>query len=296
MTHRPWEDGLAALTAKPYAPNRKRVRVRITRGEHVDTVAILPDPRDAADHWLIPALRDRQGLRVVRDEDRGLWLLPLDGAREDARPLDVEALADKVRRLVAGLPERPGVDVYADLRRVCLDEPERARAYLRDVVLAARRGAGRLPAPRVADQRSEPKSNAEMCRASRERRKRLAEETSRAFLVDWLDLDEHGGTIGSADLWRMAQRAIAEWVAWADDDPADWREEAEAEGLPFVPVMPGRTTFLAVATEVLDRRRRGSGAVFLARAEEPEPDDTDALADLVERLAPFPASSTAEAV
>lgn len=249
----PWEERLAALQVR-FLPSSRFVTVRLVpRPGEVETLR-LPDPRDAADEWLTPALRERQARVIARDlGDRSLWLLPIDGTRADAKPLDVEALAASVARLVATLPERPDADVWSALRRLALDEPARAQRYLVEVVKAACRERQPHPPVRLpAALRPRPVAASTAARSSayRDRKRERSEAAAREWLAMPENLDAWAKGVTSTALWSQAKAALTEW---ADDEPETY-------------AVPGRNALLAVAAEVLDQRVRRGVRVFVPRS------------------------------
>lgn len=261
------ERRLALLPRLTYATrSAPPERFYITRGPHEGLRLFAPAPRDLAAHWLRPAV-EAAGLRVARERG-ALYLLPFGAGRDEAVPLDVEALADDLARLLLALPapvDPATADALGDLRLVAeWGVAARVRRWLRASADLVGTGARPLPAPRrVVVERREPLSVNARKAASRERQRQRQDDTARAWLA-LVDLDEYGGAVTTTRLWADAQAAIREWLADFDEDP-EWYADEWPEA-PEHPEMPGRTRFLALASEVLDRRTRRGVSTFVARA------------------------------
>lgn len=262
------ERRLALLPRLTYATrSAPPERFRISHGPHEGLALFAPHPRDLAEHWLRPAV-EAAGLRVARDAGT-LYLVPLGAGRAEAEPLDVEALADDLARLLWALPvpEDPATaDALGDLRLVVeYGDPAKVRRWLRSAAVLVGTGARPLPAPRRAEpvERGPALSVAERQAVSRDRKRERADETARAWLA-LVDLDEYGGAVTTTRLWADAQACLSEWLADYADDP-EWFAEEYPEA-PEHPAMPGRTRFLALASEVFDRRIRRGVSTFVARA------------------------------
>ncbi|MGW7662287.1 hypothetical protein [Streptomyces sp. NPDC054756] len=92
----------------------------------------------------------------------------------------------------------------------------------------------------------------------------------------WLQLtiddpDQHqpGTRVPAATLYAEAKDAITDWVDDFEDDRASWREDAEDDGVPMRPRVPGSKTFYAVADDMLGPGRRVQGVRMYVMPEAP---------------------------
>ncbi|WP_324649871.1 hypothetical protein [Georgenia sp. H159] len=251
-----------------------------------------PGTRTLARVFVLPWLTDT-GREPFRARSSVALLTRPTGSSEEPTAANVLTLADELREVLAALPERPDAGrPYNDVRfLVTVADRRTAEEYTRAAIQHARRLAPHWSSPRP--EKPVPSgptlTDAERVRAYRARIRREGETSARRFIQAALARgrdDDHdpedlvlrrGARIAAAELWATAESEFLFIDGDVEDDGHVWR-------------LPGRTTFYAVADEMLGARRRVNGTrVYVipelpAEPEEADPMDT-ATAMLFDRTA-----------
>jgi hypothetical protein len=221
---------------------------------------------------------DLQDVEAFRS-GRTILTRPISSSEMPA-PVSALDLAEALLHVLHDLPERPDAGrPYLDLR-LFAEHSSAATDYARDTVQALRRSLPEAPHPRRTVERRPPLNDAERKRRERARR-RAEEEASIAWaLAAYLDDEapEPGSLVPATavrDYVRDAlEYAVEEWRSRVEEpDPrsaeylldraeriAEWRENAEDDGLPpGRPRLPSSRRLYAVAEAHGFQRSRSHG-------------------------------------
>ncbi|MGI5138475.1 hypothetical protein ACQEXA_28190 [Streptomyces sp. CA-106110] len=264
---------LAALRDGGRATNvatRRPVRMKLDAGTYDGLSVELPGPDVLAEVWAAPFLSASHN---VFSSGAALLTRPA-GSDATPSPAPVAAMVAVLRDGLAALPDRSDAGrPYTDLRLfVTVADPANVSGYLVDVVRRVRMAAPKWSPPKA--DRLPAKAAAERAADSRASRKAREDESSRTWLRSLYDEDAEldigpGDRVPATELYAHASGGIGSWVEWYEDDPEDWAEEAEAEGLPTRPRIPSTHTFYSAADDVLGPRRRVQGIRTYTIPEEP---------------------------
>lgn len=208
-------------------------------------------------------------------------------------PLDLLALAEDLRGLLAALPLRAdALAPYRDLRLAASTSSPKFDTYLLDVLRLLRRSLPAEPRPVAEVVQARPlrgpaKSHAEHARDARARRRSAEEASADAWLRAWLDPEDppEPRAYRLADLHAEAVEALLEWHD-SGETLDDGREYAE----------PGPRVFARVLDRYLGetRKRTKHGTTYTLTNTEDDMSKTTEL--IIERAARMLADEAREEV
>jgi hypothetical protein len=224
--------------------------------------------REARSLRPVPLTLDSEGLRLsltLPGVDYLAGLLALDGldafrrssallarpvgSDEEPEPVSLPALADDLREILAGLPDRDDAgETYADLRLAARTSSAAFGEYLLGAVRAYRRDLPAVPTRPTARETAPPaRTHADHCRDSRARFRAQEVATIRHVLRRWHETGAlTPGSHLARDLFESASSAVERSVAAGRTLP---------DGSPLADYI-GARNFYGVADEVLGPRKR----------------------------------------